>query len=221
MLQNKIMRQMFIASILFFTASLALSATECIGPENAKKSIVYLHGMDTESPSSQELGNRAVLNELAKKLNIRFALPRAKEKCPPNPKQVCWTWAAKTSADLANVKATITSAASDCFSNKDYSVLGFSNGGVAVTAMLRLCEKVDFKYAVVIGAAGGWFSTDPKNLKDCNPSLISLLGSKDTANQKPVRDLISHLVSLKAPAALVEYDGDHRLLYAPLANLLK
>ncbi len=221
MLQNKTMRQLLTLSIFFFTASLALSATECIGPANAKKSIVYLHGMDTEFPSSQELGNRVVLSELAKKLNIRFALPRAKDKCPPSPQQVCWTWAAKTSADLANVKTAIKSAASDCFSNKDYSVLGFSNGGVAVTAMLRLCEKVDFKSAIVIGAAGGWFSTDPKNLKDCNPSLISLLGSKDTANQKPVRDLISHLISLKAPAVLVEYEGDHKLLYDPLANLLK
>ena len=177
--------------------------------------------MDTASPSPQEIGNCSVIQDLAKNLNIRFALPRATDKCPTNSQQICWTWAAKTSSDLVKVKTAIVTAAKDCFPNKDYTTLGFSNGGVAITDLLRLCEQVDFKSAIVVGAAGGWFSSDPKDLKKCYPKLMSLLGSQDQANQKAVRDLVDHLTSLNAPATLIEYDGGHQLLYSPLAILLR
>lgn len=204
-----------------FLSSTAICLTECMGSTNAEKFIVYLHGMDTVSPSPQEVANRNVLRELVKDFNIRFALPRATEKCPNNSQQLCWTWAPKNLTDLAKVKAAINSAAIDCFPNRNYTALGFSNGGVAITALLRLCEQVDFKSAIVVGASGSWLSSDPKDLKNCYPKLVSLLGSEDKINQKPVRDLINHLNSLNAPVSLVEYDGGHQLLYAPLAKLLK
>lgn len=215
------MRFLLVFLIILFIAPLAFCAKECIGSRTAKKFIVYLHGMDTESPNSLELKNRLVLEKLSKKINIRFALPRATGKCPTSPKQLCWTWAAKTSGDISSVETAIKSAASQCFPKKDYTVLGFSNGGVAVTAILRLCEKVDFKSAIVVGAAGGWFSTDPKTLEGCGPKVISMLGSEDLANQKPVRDFVAHLVSLKASISLVEYKGSHSLMFEPLAVLLK
>ena len=202
-------------------SSVAFSASECIGPSNATKFIVYLHGMDSVSPSFQELENRKVLEKLAKNLNIRFALPRAQDKCPTSPEQLCWTWAAKTTKDISSIKSAITAAANDCFSEKKYTALGFSNGGVAVAAMLRLCEKIDFTSAVIVGASGAWFSTDPKTLEGCYPKLISLLGSEDQVNQKPVRNFVEHLTSLKAPISLVEYKGGHKLIYEPLASLLK
>lgn len=197
------------------------ATTECIGPKNASKFMVYLHGMDTVSPSLQEVENRSVLQKLANNLNIRFALPRAVDKCPPNSKQICWTWAAKTSEDIKSVKAAINSAVEVCFSKKEYKVLGFSNGGAAVKALLRLCEKVDFNTAIAIGSAGGWYSSDPKNLESCKPKVTFLLGSEDQPNQKPIREFVSHLVSLRAPVFLVEYKGGHRLMYEPLFNLLK
>ncbi len=211
----------FIIFLISSIGSAAFCSTDCIGPETATKYIVYLHGMDTVLPSPQERGNRSILEELAKNLNIRFALPRATDKCPTNPQQICWTWAAKTGADLAPVKNAVKTAASDCFAKKNYTVIGFSNGGVAVTALLRLCERVDFKSAIVIGAAGGWFSSDPKTLTDCDLKLTSLLGSEDQSNQKPVRDLVNHLITLKASISLVEYTGGHRLVYEPLFSLLK
>ena len=210
---------LIILLILLPVASLA--ATECIGPLKANKFIVYLHGMDSISPSAQELRNREILGDLAKDLNIRFAIPRATRACPTNSSQLCWTWAAKTSEDLLPVKKAITDAAKECFLSKNYSVLGFSNGGVAVAALLRLCEKVDYDSAIVVGAAGGWFSTDPKTIEGCYPKLILLLGSEDQANLKPVRSFVEHLTSLKAPISLVEYKGGHELIYETLARLLK
>ncbi|MEK6555146.1 MAG: hypothetical protein AABZ31_07900 [Bdellovibrionota bacterium] len=155
------MRLAFLALIFILLGSFAHGTTECIGSVKANRFIVYLHGIDTESPSLQELENRGVLKELAKSLNIRFALPRAKVACPTKIHQMCWTWAAKTSVDLAPVKSAIELAAADCFPSKNYDVLGFSNGGIAVASLLRLCEKVDFNLGITVGAAGGWFSSDP------------------------------------------------------------
>jgi dienelactone hydrolase len=177
--------------------------------------------MDTASPSTQEIQNRSVLTELSKNLKIRFAIPRAVAVCPTDPKQICWGWTAKTSKDISPVKTAIESAATQCFSSKNYSVLGFSNGGVAVGSFLRLCEKVDIKSAITVGAAGGWYSSDPQDLRGCQPKLVSMLGSDDHQNQKPVRDFVAHLISLGAPATLVEYEGGHKLLYKPLYNQLK
>src|ERR1700733_2057996 len=53
----------------------------CLGPENAKKAAVYLHGLDTVHPSVQEMQNRKTLSEIAKNLNLRIAVPRAPSHC--------------------------------------------------------------------------------------------------------------------------------------------
>ncbi len=213
------MRILFL--IFIFLPYISRAGAECIGPVKASKFVVYLHGMDSLSPSAQELANRKTLGDIAKKLNIRFALPRATKPCPTNSSQLCWAWAAKTSEELVPVKEAIANAARDCFASEKYSVLGFSNGGVAVTALLRLCEKVGFESAITVGAAGGWFSTDPKSLKGCGPKITSLLGSSDQKNQKPVRDFVAHLLALGAPISIVEYQGGHELIYDVLYYQLK
>ncbi len=215
------MKSLFLSFILIFSAHSSLASTECIGEKNAKKLMVYLHGMDSISPSRQELDNRIVLEKLAKSLDMRFAIPRATKACPTNDKQICWTWTARTAEDLEPVKKAISSAAHDCFSSKTYSVLGFSNGGTAVASLLRLCQDVDFKLGIVVGAAGAWFSSDPSSLQNCQPEIISMIGSQDSANHKPARDFIAHLVSLKAKATVVEYQGDHSLSYQALFEQLR
>jgi hypothetical protein len=206
---------------LILSVQSARAGVECVGPKNARKYIVYLHGMDTVSPSKQELENRKVLGRLSEVLKIRFAIPRAKAACATHPSQLCWTWSAKTSAELDSVIAAIKSSSDACFPSKTYDVLGFSNGGVALGSLLRLCEKVEFKSAITVGAAGGWFSSDPQDLRKCGPKLVAMLGTEDQTNQKPVRDFVAHLISLNAPAELVEYNGGHTLMYDSLYKLLK
>jgi predicted esterase len=154
-------------------------------------------------------------------MNIRFALPRAAERCPSNSNQICWTWAPKVAGDLKKVSQAFREAAKACFPSREYSVLGFSNGGIAASAFLRLCMKNDFKSIVAIGSGGGWYAGDPKTLKNCKPKLISMIGSEDHENQKPARDFVSHLSSIQAPVKLFEYKGCHELLHDPLAEALK
>ena len=55
--------------------------TSCIGSKSAKAFFIYLHGRDSNPPSSQELSNREMLNKIAQKENILIALPRSKALC--------------------------------------------------------------------------------------------------------------------------------------------
>lgn len=214
------MRIQSVVLVIFLCVPFAHGGVECIGPKNADKFIVYLHGIDSVVPSKQELANREVLSRLSEALKVRFAVPRASGRCPNNKHQLCWTWSAKTSAELLSVKSAIESAVNACFPSKSYDALGFSNGGIALASMLRLCEKVKFKSVITVGAAGAWYPSDPKNLRSCGTQLVSLLGTDDQANQKPVRDFVAHLISLNAPVELIEYDGGHALVFEPLYRLL-
>lgn len=197
------------------------AAVECIGPAKAGKFIVYLHGMDTEPPSPRELVNRKILTKLSKKLNIRFAIPRAKNPCPTNSSQLCWTWGPKTAKELEPVKEIIVESAKECFASESYSVLGFSNGGVAVSSFLRLCDKVPFESAIAVAPVSGWHPTDPISLRGCGPKITAMVGTEDKENQKTIRSLISRLSSLNGPITLVEYEGGHELTYEALYNQLK
>lgn len=101
----------------------------CIGPDNAKGFLIYLHGMDSKSPSKQELQNRKILNDLASKYNLKIALPRAQMQCPTQPGSICWGWTWNAS-ELANIIPQILESREQCFPNdQPFGVIGFSNGG--------------------------------------------------------------------------------------------
>lgn len=64
--------------------TISASAIECLGSKDSKKVAVYLHGMNSEPPSYQELRNRKSLASISATLKIGFAVPRAKDKCADN-----------------------------------------------------------------------------------------------------------------------------------------
>ncbi|OFZ79400.1 MAG: hypothetical protein A2603_14515 [Bdellovibrionales bacterium RIFOXYD1_FULL_55_31] len=116
-----------------------MAQTDCLGTWAAKHYLIYLHGMDTESPSPQEQQNREMLSRLAQVLNLRIALPRAKNACPTQPNLKCWDWAftkEAVQAELANAIAE----ANQCFPDgAAFSFVGFSNGGYLVNAAIQNC----------------------------------------------------------------------------------
>ncbi len=198
-----------------------LADISCLGPKSATKFWVYLHGMDSPVMSSQEMNNRETLLKIANKLNIRFALPRAVNPCPTNDKLICWTWAPRKIEDIKPVQNSIEQAADKCFSKKEYGVLGFSNGGVAAQAIIRLCMKNKFTVIIAIGAVGMYYPGDLQDLSNCSPRLISMIGSDDNANKESVTNFVKHLKSIKANVELVQYFGGHSLPRTDLENILK
>lgn len=200
-------------------ASTAAIAVECVGPKESKSVAVYLHGMDSEPPSSQELHNRASLTSISKSLQIGFAIPRAKDKCPDN-KLLCWGWDFNDPKIIESAIAAAMSAKSECFPKAtSMGLIGFSNGGFVANQIIKNCHKTEFAWLISIGAGGPWKS-NTEDLSHCG-SLILMAGKKDLYNYEPIKELGRLLKNRGANINVIEYDEGHILPEKDLKNVLK
>lgn len=200
-----------------------LRTASCIGPKDARSFVIYLHGLDAESPSAQEMGNREVLAALARKQSLRIALPRAKQACPGKPGTVCWGWGFDD-AEVAAAAATVREGASSCFGDQPATVVGFSNGGYLLTKVIRSCalkrELPNVTRVITVGAGmvKGPIEREPR-LEGCG-ELTMVVGTKDEFNFDPGGNLLEQLRARGASVREVRFDGAHVLDEAALAGVL-
>jgi predicted esterase len=207
--------------VFFMSLSLKVFASECIGPDKASNFVVYFHGMDTPSPSSQERANRETLLAIADQLNIRIAIPRAKEACPNDKQLICWGWNFSDPRILDASLSESAKAQSLCFPKaKKVGFIGFSNGGFVANQILKDCRKSDFSWLVSIGAAGSWNDSTKKDLSRCG-HLKLMVGKKDKSNYDHSKKLASWLKDNKARVDLIEFDGGHEIPRKELEEELK
>jgi hypothetical protein len=127
-------------------------ATSCIGPESANVFFIYLHGIDSNPPSLQELKNRAILEKVALQKNIRIAMPRASMLCPNQPNSYCWGWSFDQS-ELLKVIPMIIESRKVCFrADKSFGLIGFSNGGYLLTRLYsqKMISGSDLKPTLLV-----------------------------------------------------------------------
>lgn len=215
------MNQSLLIYLLILSTLPVARAQECLGSEKAKHSVVYLHGMDTTSPSPQEMRNREVLNDLAQKLNLRIALPRAISICPNNQNQICWGWDFSDVSSITSSLEIVSAAAKKCFSKSNHIILlGFSNGGFVVNRLIQDCLKTPYTQFISVAAGGTWNANSTKDLSQCG-SLVLLIGRKDSSNYKPVKEYHSWLKQNKAATTLIEFPGSHELPSKELEQTLQ
>lgn len=192
---------------------------ECIGAKDSTTVAIYLHGMDTESPSPQELENRKTLKKISESLNIGIVLPRSNTKCP-HKTQICWGWNFNEAGVVDTILKTAQQTKEKCFpKSKHTGLIGFSNGGFVVNQIVKDCRKNNFDWLISIGAGGSWDQNDKKDLSNCG-SLTLMAGKKDTANYEPIKKLGKFLKAHKAKVTVIEYDGGHTLPEKNLENVL-
>lgn len=209
-----------LASLVLFLSSTAWSY-ECIGPKAASNFAVYLHGMDTQKPSSQEQSNRQKLAEIADKLNIRIAVPRANDRCPTDKNLICWGWNFNDSKIIDAAISASANAQAECFSKaKTVGLIGFSNGGFIANQIVKDCKKSEYSWFVSIGAAGSWNDSNSKDLSQCGK--ISLLaGRQDKSNYESIKNLAAWFKKNKAQVNFIEYDSSHEIPTKELEQELK
>jgi predicted esterase len=180
----------------------------CIGPESAKNHAIYLHGMDTASPSSHELKIRDRLGQLAQDLDMRIAVPRSQNICPKNQDQLCWSQ--KSSDDVRRTIASQVIASEMCFgSKKPDGIVGFSNGGYLLgKAAVNDCDISPFKFVVAIGSAGSVRGESAKRQPSCTPFTL-MIGKKDKLTYNSAVAFATQLKNFRANSYLVEYVGGH------------
>jgi predicted esterase len=217
-------------SVFFFLVFISASAEavetqdiQCLGSPRAKHFVVYLHGLDAKELSHQEVANRKILEQIAKKLDLRIALPRAQDKCS---NVICWGWA------LTNEKAKesiplIKASAKSCFaSGTQFGLIGFSSGGYLATKLFRSCMLPSFlpevNWIVTSGSAmmNGPIEPLPENLEKCG-AITMLVGTKDKSNLDPSKNYLHQLEAKKAHIKYVEFEGDHNLFEVPLLQAVE
>jgi hypothetical protein len=217
-----------IAGIFFLAAACRKPADDaCIGAANAKHAFVYMHGRDERTPSSQEVHNRDVLRQLAGELDARFAIARADTPCKDAANQLCWGWAFGA-AELDHAAKLADAAADKCFSHDTkYALVGFSNGGYAIDAMVARCALGKLlpraTRGVTVGAAmfKGPLGDGPTDLSTCG-DLTMIVGTKDEWNFDPSDNYLHELEKRGARARTVHVPGaTHELLVDPLREALR
>ena len=206
--------------VILLVASPMISYAECFGPKNSKTVVVYLHGMDSESPSQQELENRKVLSKISESLKIGIAIPRAKSKCP-NKTQLCWGWNFNEASVVDSALQLAIESQKLCFTKvTNIGLLGFSNGGFVVNQIVKDCKKTDFNWLISIGAGGSFNKNDQTDFSKCS-SLTLMAGKEDKFNYESIKDLAKWMKDHKANITLVEYDSGHSLPEKDLETVLK
>lgn len=197
----------------------------CLGPAEAKYFAVYLHGRDSTQPSTQELGNRAALAQVAQALSMRIALPRAAFHCPEGSATLCWGWALKENEMDAAARAT-NDAAAKCFGNdKPFGLIGFSSGGGVATKAFRNCQLQSrfsqAPWAVAIGSSmfkGPLGPESPPRLEGCG-TLVLLTGEHDPSRD-PAEHYLKVLREKGAHVTALSFDGAHEVTADSLQRAL-
>lgn len=184
----------------------------CFGDPVFENTAVYLHGLDSKSPSLQEIGNRKIFEAIAKELKIRIAVPRATKLC--NNGSLCWGWALNDEEMNTTLK-TIREAALTCSpSAKDIGLIGFSNGGYMIMKIFRSDQFYSTSPSVTWGLAiGSGMMKGPIEVKptEVRGDLILLVGENDKYNYDPNQNYYNLLKKKSNHIRLIEFDGGHEI----------
>jgi hypothetical protein len=172
------------------------AAPTCLGPQGARRHIIYLHGLDSFAPSWQELENRRAVAGIP---DAAIAIPRA----PTCGSGRCWSASDDGATDTA---IAIRSAAKTCFGDQaTYGVVGFSRGGFAL-ARLASCSTFGGQWAIVASAYG---HTGELRLQDCPVAVV--VGTGDRYHHAGAVDYAQRRTAGELSSFLFEFDGGHRL----------
>lgn len=210
------MKRAFLATLGFLSAfaQAAPLKVECLGEASAKRYLVYLHGFEeVNTRSREEEQNREALTKLAKELDLRIALPEG-PLCPKN--RYCWP--AKDEAEVLATFALIQTAKTKCFADKDYSLVGFSNGGYYAFKLYKAHKDPLLKTILASSSSGLW---DPgKDVVNSLSQFHLMIGDKDITR----RDAEAFLAKFRKSdpkATLTMFKGGHRIDFKSLKYLLQ
>lgn len=154
-----------------------IQQSECVGPAGAPVKAIYLHGWFPKGGSgtwyhSLEADNRKKLEELAKKMNIRIAIPVAQSINGANGMRQ-WGGGSLNTAESAAKSACGSALA------VPRALIGFSSGGYMAREVALQCDskmKSSYTAIVMIGAKP---RTPPKASYAGCPKFVVMAGKGD------------------------------------------
>jgi pimeloyl-ACP methyl ester carboxylesterase len=197
------------------TADAKTPATECLGPNEAKGHLIYLHGLTPPGEATAEEGeNRKALEQLARELSLRIAMPRG-SLCPTG--KVCWPAADKN--EVLKTFDDLREKAKSCWSgNPRYDLLGFSNGGYFAFKLYKVHQDPQLARILATGSAGIW---DPKSDQPHPSSRFFLMIGRQDITLKKASQLAGILRKALPGFRFETFPGGHRLDYKATKMLLE
>lgn len=197
------------------------NTVSCLGSDKSNLGVIYLHGMDTATPSDQEKQNRNILQNISDKYNLRIAIPRSNKACSQNKDQICWGWNFND-IELSYVRNEIEKSSSICKLPSKRILIGFSNGAYALNKLFRQCLTSNDQVIISQGANiyNGSLEIDPKDLSKCG-HLIFISGLNDKYNFDPSLNYIKQLKSKNSNVDLITFDGGHEMNEEAVSKAIK
>lgn len=205
--------KLLVLALLVVTGRGQAAPALCLGPKDAASRFIYLHGMDDEKPTAQELENRRLLGKLAESLSMRVAVVRGNHRCKG---KVCWKQ--DTPQEVTATYEALRRDAGACFdSSKPLGLLGFSNGGYLAGKIAFHCLTPKPEWVVVVGSAGT-VKADA-SLAQCAPVTV-LMGERDMTLEK-ARRFHKDLASRGALTRFETFKGGHEFKEDVLKRILQ
>jgi len=179
-----------------------------LGDATAPHTWVYLGGL--VRAFRDEKAHRAIIDGIAKQLNLRVIAVPPKVRCPQFDNMLYWPHDTdeEVLATYRSIKETIGNRKIDGF-------IGFSNGGYFLT---HLAQTVELNAPVIAIGAGGIVKKDP--VPNVAPITV-IIGKKDEGNYAPAIRFVDAARKYELPITLIEHDGGHEIPAAILKSVLE
>lgn len=161
------------------------------------------------------------LEQTAKKLGYRIAIPQATTLCQGMSDLYCWRGERRETVE--KTWAQVTAAAATCFpggaKSDDFGVIGFSNGGYHLgRVVMRGLEPLP-KWGLAIGSAGNLAHAEGASAAAKSIPLTFLAGKSDGVRAE-ARNLSAALAERGFATEFREVEGGHAIPITELEAIL-
>ena len=204
--------------------------TVCVGSANPKFHVIYLRGITPENRSegarfwyasrvfvtggfhnarwTPEIEDETLLDKIGKELEVKFAIPYSNAYCKGSRTNYCW--GTEDPESVALTYEMILRSSANCFSmDKEWGLLGFSNGGYHAGRVVTQGHTPQPKWAIAVGSAGTTENISPNSRIVGTPFYLAI-GTEDVTRESAGRFYLE-LKNLNFNVQYREFGGGHVL----------
>jgi|GEM_PF-1580493 len=199
-------------------ASKNIKEVRCIGPESASHHAIFFHGIYESKGRTPEQTYGDVLRRVAKRENIRIAMPVSGFECVGKKGSFCW--GTEDATVVQNLFSEAQSMSAQCFGGAvPKGLIGFSNGGYFVGRLMLRCLTDKQNWLIAMGSGGSMDFRVRDDLSGCGKMHI-LIGRRDLSVRKAER-FKQGLMTQKANATFQTWNGGHDVPDQELAKIIR